>query len=308
MYNNTHTATKLNAEERATALFTRMTEFGPMGLMIGAALALMVAGAFQYRFYLLVIPAEWGGLSQQVLSVLIATAFECLAFFFLVTTVRDFGKGARKEGWIGSSATALLLAYSLFECHHIASAFDGNDPEKFLWIFGVLGTVIIIVRVVEFRIAVTVSSSLNRDNAVRDLSEKIGNLEKEILTLKGENFRLMSEKNERDEKELLEKQRIEREESDRKKRAEAARIKELERLAGLKSSGSIPGDKRKMILDKARQMQQENGKVPGKSELEKILNFSEGTVKYYFPNGSFQAALEAEISGNSQKEELSIHN
>jgi hypothetical protein len=294
---NTHTNPP---QDRANSFFAQVMSTAPTGLLISAALGLAIAGVFQFMFYSFILPEWWGASLRTTISVGLAVFFELLGFYFLVATVRDFSGGHRKEGWLGLLATLMLFAYSLTEAHHISSRFDGNTPESFWAIFGILGTIVSVVRVVEFRIALTVTSEMSNQSTIADLSEKIGNLEKEILFLKGENFRLMSEKNAREESELLEKQRIEQEEADRKRRAESARIKELERLAGVKTSGSIPVDKRKLIIDKATSLYRKTGMVPTKTQVEKELGLSDGSVKYYFKNGSFQEAVEAEISENLQ--------
>lgn len=164
-------------EERTNTLFFRVMETTPMGLLIGAALGLIIAGVFQFIFYLSILPPTWPMLLRTSISGSLAVFFELLAFFFLVATVRDFSSGARREGWIGVSASLLLLAYCAWEAIHIASEFDNNTSEGFWAICSILGTIILAVRVVELRITLTVSSAYKQKDQVAELHATIQQLQ-----------------------------------------------------------------------------------------------------------------------------------
>ena len=189
MHTATATSHQPTTEERAHAAFYRVMDAAPMGLLVCAALGLAIVGGFQYLFYFYILPASWGFALTAAFSASVAVFFEALGFFFLVATVRDFSAGARREGWLGLSGTILLFAYTLWECTHIAACFDRDTQQSWWAMFGIVGTIGTIVRLVEFRIALTVSSSVQRKNALQAAETALAAERKNTAELTGKLFR-----------------------------------------------------------------------------------------------------------------------
>ena len=164
-----------HAEERATTAFRRVMDTAPMGLLICAALGLLIVGVFQYIFYIGVLPTGWCHALRAALSGALAAFFEGLGFYFLVATVRDFSAGHQREGYIGLTATFILWIYAIWEAHHISVAFDAGG--KYWAIMGIIGTIVCVVRVVELRITLTVTSATRRQDDRKTIAELTGKLQ-----------------------------------------------------------------------------------------------------------------------------------
>lgn len=303
--------TKTTTEERAHAAFHRVMESAPMGLLICAALGLAIIGGFQYLFYFYILPASWGFTLTAAFSASVAVFFEALGFFFLVATVRDFSAGARREGWLGLSGTILLFAYTLWECTHIAATFDRETPESWWAMFGIVGTIGTIVRLVEFRIALTVASSVQRKNALAEAENALEAERKNALVLTGKLHRF--EEAERTEKQRLqaeneqrEKERIEQEARDRQQawdalQQEAAEARqEADRLRRAvvraeKPPAGIPAVStgRAEMERKATDFYKRNHILPTQQQVAEMVGLKDAkSVRIQFPNGSWDAFLE----------------
>ncbi len=308
---------QVSSEERANTAFFKVMESAPMGLLISAALGLAIVGVFQFIFYFQVIPADWSATLRSVLSAALAIFFEGLGFYFLVTTVRDFSGGARKEGYLGLAATFLLWAYALWECTHIAAAFDNDHPEGFWSIYGIIGTIICVVRVVELRITLTVTSAVKRKHLHEEAALQISQLEQTNAILQGEVKAFRSRQ------EQAEAARVSAEAA-RKEQAEIAAALEAERLAEIqrkafddaqeelaslrrklersekKELGTAGTQKvsRELIQQKAAEYMKRNpGLLPSQETMARLTNCTAKSIRNHFPNGSwaeFVASLEAE--------------
>lgn len=311
------TAAKPTTEERAHAAFHRVMESAPMGLLICAALGLAIIGGFQYLFYFFILPASWGFTLTAAFSASVAVFFEALGFFFLVATVRDFSAGAKREGWLGLSGTILLFAYTLWECTHIAATFDRETPESWWAMFGIVGTIGTIVRLVEFRIALTVASSVQRKNALAEAETTIADERKRNLELTGKLYRF--EEAERTEKQRLqaeneqrEKQRVEQEGRDRQQawdalqqeateaRQEAERLRRAAARAEKAPAGiTVTNTGRAEMERKAADFYKRNKITPTQQQVAEMVGLKDAkSVRNQFPNGSwddFLEGLEAEM-------------
>ncbi len=302
---------KPSTEERAHAAFHRVMESAPMGLLVCAALGLAIIGGFQYLFYFYILPASWGFTLTAAFSASVAVFFEALGFFFLVATVRDFSAGARREGWLGLSGTILLFAYTLWECTHIAATFDRDTPESWWAMFGIVGTIGTIVRLVEFRIALTVASSVQRKNALAEAENALAEERKRSLELTGKLVRF-------EQAEQAERQRIEQEarqaEADRlelearrrqeawdnlqqeaaQARQEAERLRRAADRAEKKTPGiPISGTGRMEMERKASDFYKRNKILPTQQQVAEMVGLKDAkSVRIQFPNGSWDAFLE----------------
>ena len=304
------------AEERANTAFFRVMESAPIGLLICAALGLAIVGVFQFLFYFEILPANWPfGLSAPI-SASLALFFEGLGFYFLVTTVRDFSAGARKEGYIGLTATFLLWAYALWEATHVASAFDRNTPESYWSVFGVIGTITCIVRVVELRITLTVTSAFQRKNELAEAEKAEIENRKTILELTGKVSRYEQEKAEienrkRAESEQLAAERerlaqLEAEDAQRRlieskeaaeqeaeqlrRQLEAYKRKTEKNGAAVEQESSTIS--REKIQTAATDFYQKNQTPPTKEQIGKLLGVTERTISNHM-NGSWKPFLES---------------
>ena len=293
------------AEQRTNTAFFRIMETAPIGLLISAALGLAIVGVFQYIFYLIILPDGWSTLLSAILAGSLATFFEALGFYFLVATVRDFSAGHRREGYIGLLATFLLWAYALWEATHIAATFDANTPETWWSIFGIIGTIVCVVRVVELRITLTVTSAYNRKNEIDALHAATEEQRKNIETLTGklaayeaENTRIEAEKAEAEKQaQLLEQHRREQEIADA--------FAELDRLrksvARSERSGhpaAIDRNKRGEIERKVRDFYRKTGTLPTQAQAATLAGLgAPRALRHHFPNGAwdaFTASIQAE--------------
>jgi len=307
------------SEERANSAFFKVMESAPMGLLVMAALGLAIAGVFQFIFYFQVIPSDWPALLRSVISSALAIFFEGLGFYFLVTTVRDFSGGARREGWIGLGATFLLWAYALWECTHISGAFDSDTPESYWSICGILGTIICVVRVVELRITLTVTSAVKRKHAHEEAEETIAQLVQESSLLKAEVFAYRKNKEAAEQAarqaemiaaqqaEMIAAQQAEKAAYEQQKALEAAQ-EELEALrrkmerAEKKELGvsGIQKVSRELVTGKAIEfMRKNNGQIPTQETIAMLLKCTSKSIRNHFPNGSwneFISTLEPELT------------
>lgn len=295
-----HNTTAINTPERAITLFARVMGSAPTGLLLCAALGLALVGVFQFKYYEAALPDFLGEWLIILLSFGISIFVESLGFFLLVATVRDYSSGARKEGTLGLLATILLYAFSMWEAYTVSVRFAENDHPRFLSLFSLIGTIVTIVRVVEFRIALTVTATETQRKKNDLLSEENAALKMEILELRGAVSRFEQEKKARETAEVAENERIakeseriQREDQERKQKERDAELSRLRKIAAGISQDKSP-DRRGKILAKAREILHKEGRIPTKREIETALGFSQGSVKYYFPNGSYEAAIKGE--------------
>ena len=317
-------APKPTTEDRAHNLFNRVMESAPMGLLVCAALGLSIVGVFQFIFYFSVLPGGWNFTLITVLSAALACFFEALGFYFLVTTVRDFSGGARKEGWIGLAATFLLWAYALWECRHIAERFSAHTPENYWSIVGLLGTITCIVRVVEFRIALTVTSAVQRKNQLAEMAEKLTAEQKALSEATAQLSAFQSEKAAAENAQRIEAERKTAEDKRRSEReaeqAETARLQresemqaEIARLQRRINSGEKIGIQKpqraapaeKILQAAVKLTRKNNGVFPAIGAVEAEAGYSEGNARKYFPNGSLQAQVAKLLSEASHEAEFS---
>lgn len=286
------------ADDQANSIFARVMRSAPMGLLVSAALGLAIVGVFQYIFYLDVLPGGWQPTLRHILSASIAAFFEALGLFFLITTVRDFSAGAVREGWLGLAATILLWAYAIWEAKHVASAFDGNTPESHWAVLGIIGTIVCIVRIVEFRIALTVTSAYTRQDDRKLIAELTGKLN----LYEAEKAGIEHRKNEAEkEAQRLENERREAEISEAFQELETLRrkIANTERRTATSHTGQpIDRNKRAEIERKARDFYRKHSILPTQEQAAKLSGLSDArSLRNHFPNGSWEAftsALQAE--------------
>lgn len=295
------------ADDHANSIFARVMRSAPMGLLVSAALGLAIVGVFQYIFYLDVLPAGWQSPLRHILSASIALFFEALGLFFLITTVRDFSAGAMREGWLGLAATILLWGYAIWEAKHVASAFDANTPESHWAVLGIIGTIVCIVRIVEFRIALTVTSAYKRRDDRKTIAELTGKLHK----YEAEKAATEAEKQQAEKQaQLLEDQRREQEIADAFAELETLRRKlaSTERRAG---SQPLDRNKRSEIERRTREFYRKHQLAPTQEQAARLSGLSDArSLRNHFPNGSWEAfisALQAEIQQEEQPE-ISTHN
>lgn len=289
-----------SAEEKTNSLFFRIMETTPMGLLIGAALGLIIAGVFQFIFYLSILPPTWSILLRTSLSVSLAVFFELLAFFFLVATVRDFSSSARREGWIGVSASILLLSYCAWEAVHIASLFDNNTTQGFWSICSILGTIILAVRVVELRITLTVTSAYKQKNQMEELRQAFINLEAEAATTqhKLQYFLNLEAEAAANKQRLLQLEAAEaeaaKEQQYKQAIAEAARLRRMvEKSEATTNTNRKPGISQSEILKAAfRHFDPKTGKLKVTREvIAAELKTTTRTISTYFKNGTLEESL-----------------
>lgn len=294
------TAATPSAEQRANTAFYRVMETAPMGLLVSAALGLLIVGVFQYIFYLGVLPAGWSDTLRAILSGALAAFFEGLGFYFLVATVRDFSAGHRREGYIGLLATFLLWAYALWEAHHISAAFDAGG--KYWAIMGIIGTIVCVVRVVELRITLTVTSAYRQQSALDIAIAERDDYRKQNLELTGKVNRYEAAIREEEDRKLAAA------EQQRQREAEAAERRKQEELDNLRRQLSAanrqlsavqndtPG-KIKLQPDRAAAairefMRKNKGMRPTQSQIAAALQVTERTLRTNFPNGSWDEQIE----------------
>lgn len=292
-----------NTEKRANAIFFNVMETAPLGLLISAALGLTIVGVFQYIFYLGVLPAGWSVLLRSMLSTALAAFFEGLGFYFLVATVRDFSAGHRREGYIGLSATFLLWAYALWESHHISAAFDSGG--HYWAIMGIIGTIVCVVRVVELRITLTVSSAMRASDAAAEAETTIEEQRKHIETLgrkveayeaaiRAEQQRKQAEAQRLLELEAAEEERRKQEEIDamRRELANARRtITTMEKQTGNDTSGRIKVSEEKVRRAISDFMRKNSGMQPSRKQIASACGVDERSLRNHFPNGSLDEVI-----------------
>jgi hypothetical protein len=310
-YSNHPASVTPSAEERTNSMFFKVMETTPMGLLIGAALGLVIAGVFQYIFYLSILPSSWSLLLRTALSTGLALFFELLAFYFLVATVRDFSSGAKREGWIGVSASILLLSYCTWEAIHIASVFDNNTPEGFWAICSILGTIILAVRVVELRITLTVSSAYKQKDRVQELQSEILNLTEQLARTSEQLQHYLDIDAEAEEKRIRLAQ-LEAEEAQREKEEQYRQAQqELARLR--KRSEASGAENRKQSISQAeilkvafRHFDPVSGKLKVTREvIAAELKTTTRTISEKFKNGTLEAALKHLAEKRQQASEIS---
>ncbi len=288
------------AEARANSAFFRVMETAPLGLLISAALGLAIVGVFQYIFYLLILPGGWSAMLRAILSGSLAVFFEALGFYFLVATVRDFSAGHRREGYIGLLATFLLWGYALWEATHIAAAFDANTPETWWSIFGIIGTIVCVVRVVELRITLTVTSAYRRNNEMAAISAAAEAQRKTIETLTGK-LALYEAESARIEAEKAEAEKTAARLAEEARDAQIApAFAELDRLrksaARAERTGHphpIDRNKRAEIERKVRKFYKENGMPPTQAQAATIAGLSDPrALRHLSPNGAWEGFIE----------------
>lgn len=294
------TATHATSEHRANSAFHAVMETAPMGLLVSAALGLLIVGVFQYIFYLGVLPSGWTPGLRAILSTGLAAFFEGLGFYFLVATVRDFSAGHRREGYIGLLATCLLWAYALWEAHHISAAFDAGG--KYWAIMGIIGTIVCVVRVVELRITLTVTSAYIRGEALTQAETTIADYRKQLYELTGKVNRYEAEMKAAADWKQAEEQRLrdlEAEAEQRKQAEEQAAIqKELATLRRIvsKTEGD-PAGKIKINTGKVETairdfMRKNRGMRPSRDQIASACNVDARSLRNHFPNGSLDAVIE----------------
>lgn len=293
------------AEQRTNTFFFRVMESAPPGLLISAAIGLCIVGVFQYIFYLHVLPAHWHTYLLHTLSVAIALFFEALGFYFLVATVRDFSGGHRREGYIGLLATSLLWGYAIWEAHHISASFDAGG--KYWAIMGIIGTIVCIVRVVELRITLTVTSAFAQQNIVGEQEKQIAHYQKQLAETTGRLNTIESEAKAAHDRQQAEAERLrqlEAEEAERQKEAKSLAIqqenetlrRQLARLEKKESeNNSALTGKQKLNRETAlrimRAFYQKNSVAPTRVQLAQLAGVDERTVGNCFPNGAWAEAI-----------------
>ena len=288
------------AEHRANTAFHRVMETAPMGLLLSAALGLAIVGVFQYIFYLGVLPSGWSPLLRAIISGSLAAFFEALGFYFLVATVRDFSAGHQREGYIGLTATFLLWAYALWEAHHISAAFDAGG--KYWAMMGIIGTIVCVVRVVELRITLTVTSAFRRKDAEAEAEKTITDQRKHIEFLAGKVNRYEAEKREAEDRKQAEAERLrqlEAEAAERKQAEEYAALqKELSTLRRIAAKAdSDPAGKVKVNAGKVETiirdfMRKNKGMKPSRAQIAAAVQVDERSLRNHFPNGSLDGIIQ----------------
>lgn len=280
-----------------------------MGLLIGAALGLLIAGVFQFIFYLTILPPTWSIVLRTSLATGLAVFFELLAFFFLVATVRDFSSGAKREGWIGVSASLLLLSYCAWEAIHIASVFDNDTPDGFWAICSILGTIILAVRVVELRITLTVSSAYKKADTDQSLQAIINDMMAENGSILLQLQKYQAEEAEVEANRIL-VQQLQQQEAEAQRQAEiASNMKELEKLR--KAMAAIESEKKpirnsvqlesEIVAAAFRYFDPLSGKLTATREkIAAECNTTTRTLSTKFPNGSLEAQLQRMYSDNNR--------
>lgn len=289
------------AEHRANTAFHRVMETAPMGLLVSAALGLAIVGVFQYIFYLVVLPTGWSALLRATISGGLAAFFEALGFYFLVATVRDFSAGHQREGYIGLTATFLLWAYALWEAHHISAAFDAGG--KYWAIMGIIGTIVCVVRVVELRITLTVTSAFRRLDALSEAETTIAEYRKQLDELTGKVNRYEAEMKAADERKKAEAERLaalEAEANERKQAEEYAALQKelstLRRIAAKAESDPATG-KVKVNAGKVETiirdfMRKNKGMKPTRTQIAAAVQVDERSLRNHFPNGSLDGIID----------------
>lgn len=293
------TATPPTAEQRANTAFHRVMETAPMGLLLSAALGLLIVGVFQYIFYLGVLPAGWTPTLRATLSTGLAAFFEGLGFYFLVATVRDFSAGHRREGYIGLLATCLLWAYALWEAHHISAAFDQGG--KYWAIMGIIGTIVCVVRVVELRITLTVTSAYLRADALSVAESALSDYRKEVSELTGKVNRYEAEKREQEDRKQAEAERLAALEAEEAQRQQAEKWTAMEKELAAAKRALSAADKNTTGKDTinpdtvrrtaADFMRKNRGVKVSQKIAAQILNKDERTIRNAFKNGSWDAMV-----------------
>lgn len=290
-----------SSEQRANTAFFRVMETAPMGLLVSAALGLAIVGVFQYIFYLGVLPTGWSGILRATLSTGLAAFFEGLGFYFLVATVRDFSGGHRREGYIGLLATCLLWAYALWEAHHISAAFDAGG--KYWAIMGIIGTIVCVVRVVELRITLTVTSAFRRKDAIAEAETTIATYRKQLDELTGKVNRYEAEIKAAHDRKQAEAERLaalEAAEAERKQQEEYAALQKelsaLRRIAAKADSDPATG-KIKISTGKVETvirefMRKNRGMRPSREQIASACSVDARSLRNYFPNGSLDGIIE----------------
>jgi hypothetical protein len=306
MQNNTATT-----EQRANTAFSNIMDSAPMGLLVTAALGLLLAGVFQFLFYFTVLPERWNSILLISLSAGLAAFFEGLGFYFLVTTVRDFSAGARREGWIGILATLLLWAYAIVEAQHIAAAFDRDTLESYWAILSIIGTIVCIVRIVEVRITLTVTSAAKRAKEERTLLQQLAEQQQLLDAVSG---KLAIYEKEKERAELAELA-LQQQETEQRAEEERRRIADMEREnqrlrrqlesapQGRKLSS---GTSREAMEAAARKFYKTSGILPTQGQVAQMLGLRDGkSVRLQFPNGSWIALMQS-ITSNLQQQAETI--
>lgn len=290
-----------SSEQRANTNFYRIMETAPMGLLVSAALGLAIVGVLQYIFYLGVLPTGWSAILRGVISGGLAAFFEVLGFYFLVATVRDYSAGHLREVYIGLLATFLLWAYALWEAHHISAAFDAGG--KYWAIMGIIGTIVCVVRVVELRISLTVTSAYLRKDALTVAENTIADYRKQLDELTGKVNRYEAEITAAAERKKAEQERLaalEAEAADRKAQEEhaamQAELTRLRRIAAKAETGDQSG-KVKIQGGKVETairdfMRKNRGLRPTRAQIAAAVSVDERTLRNHFPNGSLDATIE----------------
>lgn len=287
-------------EARANTAFARVMDSAPMGLLLSAALGLAIVGVFQYIFYLDVLPVGWQSMFRHIISGAIALFFEALGLFFLITTVRDFSARHRREGWLGAVASVLLLIYALYEVNHVAAVFDRDTPETYATIYSILATIIVIVRVVELRIALTVTAAIARADERKIIAELTGQLAAfQAEKADTERRKLEAEEAER----RIEEQRHEQEIEAMFAEVEALRrYKERHEKRTGENGQPLDGNKRAEIERRVRKFYKETNLFPTQEQAAKLAGLKDArSLRYYFPNGAWDA-LEQQIIATPQPE------
>ena len=300
------TATTSSAESRANTAFFRVMETAPLGLLISAALGLTIVGIFQYIFYLGVLPTGWSGALRATLSTGLAAFFEGLGFYFLVATVRDFSGGHRREGWIGLAATFLLWAYALWEAHHISAAFDQGG--RYWAIMGIIGTIVCVIRIVELRITLTVTSAVRHQQVEIQAEATIAEQRKQLDELTGKVNRYEAEKKAETDRQQAEAQRLaelEAAEAERRKQEEVETIrrelasarrtittleKSADQSAGTSGRLKVSSDKVSAAIQDF--MRKNRGMRPSREQIASAVNVDARSLRNHFPNGSLDGIID----------------
>ena len=220
-----------------------------------------------------------------------AAFFEALGLFFLITTVRDFSAHARREGFIGLLATCLLWVYAVWEATHVAAAFDRDTPESYMAVFGIIGTIVCIVRIVELRIALTVTSAVQRTDYRKQLNELAGKVNRYEAEMKAEEDRKKAEADRLAQLEAAEAERRKEEEIATMRRELAAARRELSKVE------ATPGGKIKVSAEKVNAairdfMRKNRGMKPSRAQIAAAVQVDERSLRNHFPNGSLDTVIE----------------
>jgi hypothetical protein len=239
----------------------------PAGL-IWIAGFLLFAGALIRAVYWAAI--FWHAYSGAVLFIiifsvfLVAAAFGALRLFLMLTSGRDFLSSNAVSGWVGLLMSLLAYSYDIYDSYIAALAFDNDNPETFLAMFGFISVVHTWAFAMEIRLVMTMFSDvLVKKRAEENSFEEISNqyasqkaeLERKLLEAQAARTQAFAEaeKQKQDAKAevLKNKQSAEQEVLKWKQEAEAERKARIEAETGsTKGEANAYADFQRIKLEK----------------------------------------------------------